>query len=67
MNGDNVGIFGLVREYPEFKYSTKEMMDILGNKLSSGEIMDKLYETKLFWALQRCLVINPEDRYYLII
>jgi len=40
---------------------------ILGNKLSSGEIMDKLYETKLFWALQRCLVVNPEDRYYLII
>ena len=40
---------------------------ILGNKLSSGEIMDKLYETKLFWALQRCLVVDPEDRYYLII
>ena len=34
MNDDNIGIFGLVREYPEFKYSTKEMMDILGNKLS---------------------------------
>ena len=34
MNNDNIGIFGLVREYPEFKYSTKEMMDILGNKLS---------------------------------
>ena len=40
---------------------------VLGNKLSSGEILDKIYETKLYWALERCFVINPEDRFYLII
>lgn len=31
---NNIGITGLTREYPEFKYSTKELIDILGNKLS---------------------------------
>ena len=40
---------------------------ILGNKLSSGEILDKIYETKLYWALERCLMDDPQDRYYLII
>jgi len=33
MNNE-IGLIGLVREYPEFKYSTKELIDILGNKLS---------------------------------
>ena len=27
-------ISGLTREYPEYKYSTNEMIDILGNKLT---------------------------------
>lgn len=40
---------------------------ILGNKLPNGEILDKLYETKLYWALMRCLEPEPRDRYYLII
>jgi len=40
---------------------------ILGNKLPIGEILDKLYETKLYWALMRCLEPEPRDRYYLII
>ena len=34
MNDNSVCITGLTRHYPEFKYSTKEMMDVLGNKLS---------------------------------
>jgi hypothetical protein len=40
---------------------------ILGSKLSAGEILDKLYATKLYWALMRCLEPEPIDRYYLII
>ena len=34
MNNFDVGISGLTREYPDFKYSTQELIDILGNKLS---------------------------------
>ncbi len=34
MNDFDVGISGLTREYPDFKYSTQELIDILGNKLS---------------------------------
>ena len=30
-------------------------------------VLDRLYATKLFWALQRCLVVDPADRYCLII
>ena len=40
---------------------------LLGSKLSAGEILDKLYATKLYWALMRCLEPEPRDRYYLII
>ena len=40
---------------------------LLGSKLSAGEILDKLYATKLYWALMRCLETEPKDRYYLII
>lgn len=32
MVNDAIVINGLVREYPEFHYSTKELIDILGNK-----------------------------------
>lgn len=34
MNNFDVGISGLAREYPDFKYGTQELIDILGNKLS---------------------------------
>lgn len=34
MNNFDVGISGLTREYPDFKYGTQELIDILGNKLS---------------------------------
>jgi len=40
---------------------------ILGNESSPGEILDALAETKLFWALMRCLEPEPQERYYLII
>ena len=40
---------------------------ILGSELSAGEILDKLYATKLYWALLRCLEPESRDRYYLII
>jgi hypothetical protein len=40
---------------------------ILGSKISPREILDKLYATKLYWALLRCLKSKPRDRYYLII
>ncbi len=31
---DDVGIIVIEREFPEFKYTTQDMFDILGNKLS---------------------------------
>ena len=34
MKNFDVGINGLTREYPNFKYGTQELIDILGNKLS---------------------------------
>ena len=40
---------------------------ILGSIEVPGEILDKIYATKLYWALMRCLVVEPDDRYYLII
>ena len=40
---------------------------VLGNKKSSSEILNVLYQTKLFWALERCLEEDVNKRYYLII
>ncbi len=34
MDDYHVSISGLTREYPDFKYSTQELIDVLGNKLS---------------------------------
>ncbi len=58
MNGENIGIFGLVREYPEFKYSTKEMMDILGNKLS-----EKVKENVLQLGVENRHFVRSLDHY----
>ena len=58
MNDDNIDIFGLVREYPEFKYSTKEMMDILGNKLS-----EKVKENVLQLGVENRHFIRSLDHY----
>ena len=40
---------------------------ILNNKKTSSEMLDAMYQTKLFWALERCLVEDAHNRYYLII
>jgi 3-oxoacyl-[acyl-carrier-protein] synthase III len=34
MNDFSIGISGLTREYPEFRYETRELIDKMGNKLS---------------------------------
>ena len=36
MEDYNIMISGLTREYPEYKYSTNEMVDLLGNKLTDN-------------------------------
>ena len=33
MNNHDVEIKGLIRDYPDFKYSTKELIDSLGNSM----------------------------------
>lgn len=48
---DNIGIIGLIRDYPEFKYTTKEMIDVLGNKLSE-EVKDNIFQ------------LGVEERYF---
>lgn len=40
---------------------------VLNNKKTSTEMLDAMYQTKLFWALERCLVEDADNRYYLII
>jgi len=58
MSDNNIGIFGLVRQYPEFKYSTKEMMDVLGNKLS-----EKVKENVLQLGVENRCFIRSLDHY----
>ena len=40
---------------------------LMQEKSSPEEILDKLYATKLYWTLMRCLEQDPKDIYYLII
>ena len=58
MNDNNVGITGLTRHYPEFKYSTKEMIDLLGNKLT-----EKVKENVFELGVENRHFINPLDYY----
>jgi len=51
MSQNNIGITGLIRDYPEFKYSTKELIDILGNKLSE-KVKENIYQ------------LGVEERYF---
>jgi len=51
MNQNDIVITGLVRDYPEFKYSTKELIDILGNKLSE-KVKENIHE------------LGVEERYF---
>jgi len=43
MNNQDVEIKGLIRDYPEFSYSTKELIDSLGNKLSE-EVKENIFQ-----------------------
>jgi len=58
MNDNSVGITGLTRHYPEFKYSTKEMIDLLGNKLT-----EKVKENVFELGVENRYFINPLDYY----
>ena len=52
MNNQNVEIKGLIRDYPDFKYSTKELIDSLGNKLSE-EVKENIFQ------------LGVENRYFI--
>ena len=43
MNDQDVEIKGLIRDYPEFSYTTKELIDSLGNKLSE-EVKENIFQ-----------------------
>ena len=43
MSESNLIISGLTRMYPEFKYSTEEMIEALGNKLSEN-VKENIYQ-----------------------
>ena len=43
MNNQDVEIKGLIRDYPDFKYTTKELIDSLGNKLSE-EVKQNIFQ-----------------------
>ncbi len=43
MNNHDVEIKGLIRDYPDFKYTTKELIDFLGNKLSE-EVKENIFQ-----------------------
>mgnify|MGYP001178478556 CR=1 FL=1 len=59
MNNDyDIMISGLTREYPEYKYSTNEMIDHLGNKLT-----DKVKENILQLGVENRFFIRPFERY----
>ena len=51
MSQNDIGITGLIRDYPKFKYSTKELIDILGNKLSE-KVKENIYQ------------LGVEERYF---
>lgn len=59
MNND-VGIIGVERAYPEFSYTTKEMFDILGNKLS-----DNVKENIMQLGVDQRYFVKPIEHYLL--
>ena len=58
MSNNSVGIIGLTRQYPEFKYSTKEMIDVLGNKLSE-QVKENIFQL----GVENRYFVRPLDRY----
>jgi len=57
MNNE-VGLIGLERDYPQYKYSTKELIDILGNKLS-----EKVKENIFQLGVENRYFIRPIESY----
>jgi len=60
MNFNDVNMIGLVRDYPKFKYSTTELIDILGNKLS-----EKVKENITQLGVEHRFFIKPIEHYLL--
>ena len=58
MNDNSIGIIGLTRQYPEFKYSTKEMIDALGNKLT-----EKVKENIFQLGVENRYFVRPLEYY----
>lgn len=59
MNFD-VGISGIEFAYPEYKYTTKELFDILGNKIS-----DRVKENILQLGVEQRYFVKPIENYLL--
>ena len=57
---NDVGIIGIESDYPEFKYTTAELFDILGNKLS-----DKVKENIKQLGVEQRYFIKPLEHYLL--
>ena len=58
MDDYNIMISGLTREYPEYKYSTNEMVDLLGNKLT-----DNVQENIVQLGVENRFFIRPFEQY----
>ena len=58
MDDYNIMISGLTREYPEYKYSTNEMVDLLGNKLT-----DNVKENIVQLGVKNRFFIRPFEQY----
>jgi len=58
MSNFEVEISGLTREYPNFKYGTQELMDILGNKLS-----DQVKENINQLGVKNRFFVRPIEQY----
>ena len=58
MSESNLIISGLTRMYPEFKYSTEEMIEALGNKLSEN-VKENIYQL----GVKNRYFVRTFDRY----
>ena len=58
MNTQDIEIKGLIRDYPEFSYTTKELIDSLGNKLSE-EVKENIFQL----GVENRHFIRPFEQY----
>ncbi len=56
--GNDIGIIGIEYDYPEYEYSTNQLFDILGNKLS-----DKVKENILQLGVEKRYFVRPIEYY----